>query len=154
MFYKYRTFRMNLMPKNAVKYYCEKCDFKCSKQSNWSKHISTSKHINGIKMVVNGSNLMLKNAKPYKCECGKTYKWDSGFYRHKKKCGIVQDTQVTTVSKNEIIPDIDKELLVKMLLKNSDMMEKMFLKNSEVMENILEAMPQIGKKFNTCNDYV
>ena len=72
----------------------------------------------------------------------------------KKKCGIVQDTQVTTVAKNDIIPDIDKELLVKMLLKNSDMMEKMFLKNSEVMEKMLEVMPQIGKKFNTCNDYV
>ena len=128
----------NLMPIKAYKFHCEKCDFKCSKQSNWSKHISTSKHINGIKMVVNGSNLMLKNAKPYKCECGKTYKWDSGFYRHKKKCGIVQDTQVTTVAKNEIIPDIDKELLVKMLLKNSEVMEKM-----------LEIMPQIGNTTNT-----
>ena len=46
MFYKYRTFRMNLMPKNAVNYYCEKCDFKCSKQSNWNKHVNTRKHRN------------------------------------------------------------------------------------------------------------
>ena len=59
MFYKYRTFRMNLMPKNAVKYYCEKCDFKCSKQSNWNKHVNTHKHRNRTLL----NDIEQKNAK-------------------------------------------------------------------------------------------
>ena len=33
-----------LMPKNAIIYYCENCDFKCSKKSNYDKHINTRKH--------------------------------------------------------------------------------------------------------------
>ena len=30
--------------KNAYKYLCDICDFKCSKASNWEKHILTAKH--------------------------------------------------------------------------------------------------------------
>ena len=31
-------------PKNAEKYICEDCDFKCSKQSDYNRHLSTAKH--------------------------------------------------------------------------------------------------------------
>ena len=32
------------MPKNAAFYECKKCDFSCSKESNWNKHLMTRKH--------------------------------------------------------------------------------------------------------------
>jgi hypothetical protein len=32
-----------LMPKNAEKYYCENCDFICSKESSWTKYTITLK---------------------------------------------------------------------------------------------------------------
>ena len=48
------------------------------------KHLLSRKHQNDSKMVVNDSNLMPKNALPFICECGKSYKYDSGYYRHKK----------------------------------------------------------------------
>ena len=50
--------------------------------------MATLKHKNGdngIDLVVNG---MSKIAKPYICHCGKEYSYDSGYYRHKKKCSI------------------------------------------------------------------
>jgi hypothetical protein len=28
------------------KFYCEKCNVKCSKMSDWNRHISTAKHAN------------------------------------------------------------------------------------------------------------
>ena len=31
-------------PKNAWKYCCEDCDFKCCKLSEWNRHLSTRKH--------------------------------------------------------------------------------------------------------------
>ena len=31
---------------STLKYTCEKCDFICSKKSNYDKHIITRKHIN------------------------------------------------------------------------------------------------------------
>ena len=34
------------MPKNAEKFYCEHCDFKCSKLSNYNIHCLTPKHKN------------------------------------------------------------------------------------------------------------
>ena len=36
----------NLMPKNAEIFECKDCDFKCSKKSNYDKHILTLKHTN------------------------------------------------------------------------------------------------------------
>jgi len=32
-----------LVPKNAANFVCEKCHFKCSKQSNYNKHLLTLK---------------------------------------------------------------------------------------------------------------
>ena len=125
-------------PKNALKFYCKKCDFKCSKKCDWKRHISTKKH-NGSNMVVIDSNKTQTNAKKYECECGKTYKWDSGFYRHKKKCSIAQG-ECKSNTNNVSVTDIDKELLIKMLLKNSDVMDKM-----------IEMMPQLGNNSHNTN---
>ena len=33
----------NKTPKNA-EFFCNKCDFKCSKKSEWTRHIETDKH--------------------------------------------------------------------------------------------------------------
>ena len=117
------------------KYYCEICDYKCSKRTDFNKHLSTSKHIKGYKMVTNGDNNSQKVA-CCKCSCGKIYKHRQGLSRHKKQCGKLQGTEI----KKEMLQDIDKELLIKMLLKNSDVMEKM-----------LEIMPQIGNTTNSHN---
>ena len=143
-----------IVPKNAYNFHCEKCDFHCSKECDWNRHILTLKHQKTYNKLTNTDELEQKNATNYECTCGNIYKHRQSLFNHKKTCSIVQGTQVTSVGKNEIIPDIDKELLVKMLLKNQDILEGVILKNSEVMEKMLEAMPQIGNKCNTCNDYV
>ena len=33
-------------PKNADKFDCKNCDFKCCKESDYIRHINTPKHIN------------------------------------------------------------------------------------------------------------
>ena len=95
------------MPKNAKKFQCTDCDFICSKESNWNKHILTRKHQNGMKMVGNGMKKcqkMPKNAE-FICDCGKKYKWDSGLYRHRTVCQIYlsgTNTIVTNTSEQSI----------------------------------------------------
>ena len=141
------------VPKIPKEFSCEKCNYRCSNKKDFNKHLTTLKHIKNYNGVTNIDKKSPKIPK-FECDdCGNTYKFRQGLYKHKKKCGIVQDTQVTTVAKNEIIPDIDKDLLVKMLLKNSDMMEKMFLKNSDVMEKMLEVIPNIGNNNNNTNSH-
>jgi len=120
---------------------CEKCDFKCSKKGDWNRHIMTPKH----KLLTHPNKNTSIYIKQYECECGNIYKHASSLCAHKKKCGIVQSPETT---KTEIMQDIDKELLIKMLLKNQDILEGVILKNSDVMEKMMEIMPQIGNTTN------
>ena len=52
-----------LVAKSSPKYYCEKCDYKCSKKSNFDKHCETKRH----KMLTNANFLSQKVAEkiPY-----------------------------------------------------------------------------------------
>ena len=51
--------RDNKMPKNAKKYYCDNCDFECSKLSNFNIHLRTRKH----EIMTNDDTKNAKNAK-------------------------------------------------------------------------------------------
>ncbi len=46
MTYKY-------LQKNAEKFHCQACSFSCSKESDWTRHISTRKHQNTYKILTN-----------------------------------------------------------------------------------------------------
>jgi len=71
------------MPENADKYFCEICVFKCSKKSNFSKHLLTLKHKNANeKMPENAENKST-------CVCGKFFKHTSSLSRHKLKCTTI-----------------------------------------------------------------
>lgn len=79
-------------PKIDNKYYCEKCNFTCSKKSDYARHLSTAKH----KKQEMDNEKAPKNATPYMCLCGNEYKHASGLSKHKKKCTYIQNS-----SKNE-----------------------------------------------------
>ena len=108
-----------------------KCNFTCRKLSKWNKHILTRKHLNTYKILTSADEKMPKNAISYDCECGRSYKHRQSLYTHKKSCSISQGTYNNTLIEND--KSIDKQLLIKMLLKNQDVMEKM-----------IEMMPNIG----------
>ena len=121
----------NFTQKNASKFYCEKCYFSCSKLSDWNRHITTRKHTNTYKILTSTDEKLPKNAISYECECGRSYKHRQSLYTHKKSCSIIQGEYNNTIIEND--KSIDKQLLIKMLLKNQDVMEKM-----------IEMMPNIG----------
>ena len=117
-------------PKN---YHCEKCDYYASRISDFNKHLQTIKH--------NGKNGN-KNSppiNPYHCGCGKIYKFQSGYCRHKKLCNFVTDEAKTT-------EDPDKT--------NTDMMEimlKVVGENESLHKQIQEMIPKIGNNNNNNN---
>jgi hypothetical protein len=105
--------------KTRTKYFCEICDYTTFRKNDFEKHKSTDKHknaTNGSKMVVNDSVNSQKLAQ-YICICGKMYKHDSGYYRHKKTCLI----DYNSVNKKEDITD--KELIVALVKQNTELME-------------------------------
>lgn len=74
---------MKKTPKNAKNLYCEKCDFRCSKKSEFDRHMRTAKHRN--RTILN--DFAPKNAE-YFCECGKRYTARNSLWYHKKKCSF------------------------------------------------------------------
>ena len=105
-------------PKNAQKFFCEKCNFKCSKKSDWDRHISTRKH----KLITNGKEITPKNAE-FICDCGKIYKHSSGLSRHKMKCTYLEKKD------NE-----DNEKLMQMLKESTETNNKLAEKIKELEE--------------------
>ena len=79
---------MEITLKNSDNFHCIICHFKCSKQSDWNRHISTSKH----KKRQNFNNLEQNYAEKtpeFLCSnCNKTYKARTSLWYHKQKCNI------------------------------------------------------------------
>ena len=75
----YLTILMKNLQKISKSFYCECCNYKCSKQSEYNKHISTAKHKN----LTNPNN---KSPNILQCICGKIYKHRSTLSAHKRVC--------------------------------------------------------------------
>jgi len=119
------------MPENAENYVCEKCDFKCCKKSNYDKHMATRKHKNeseGYKKDIKKCRKMPEHNMECFCECGKKYNYQSGLWRHKKKCHLaIPDTN----EENHIIDVLINEnkdfknLILELMKNNGDLQNKM-----------------------------
>jgi len=127
---------MNLSPKISVKFNCDICHYKCSKKSEWIKHTMTRKHINRTNQDDLEQINHQKSLKKFVCECGKEYSARNSLWYHKKNCSIIQVVN-TPNTNNTHSTDIDKELLIKMLLKNQDVMDK-----------LMDILPTIGNNSN------
>jgi hypothetical protein len=104
--------------KVAQNFCCSYCDYNTCKKSSFDKHLSTDKHKkneNDSKMVVNDSEKLPKVAH-FECECGKIYKYDSGYYRHKKKCFQTNNEIINTEME-------DKDLIMMLVKQNSELLE-------------------------------
>jgi hypothetical protein len=76
-------------PKNADKFICKYCQYKCCKPSDWNRHVLTLKHQNATKMLQNATYFTPKSANLICCDnCNKKFKHTSSMYRHKNKCNI------------------------------------------------------------------
>ena len=132
--------------KNKINYFCEKCNYNTCNKYDYAKHLSTDKHKNienDSKMVENGMVMSQNIAKPFRCGCGKSYAYDSGYYRHKKKCPFIENNQ-----KNEFIEEtinekevVDKDLVI-MLLKQ----------NAELLEIVKNGTHNTTNNINNCNN--
>jgi len=125
----------NLSPKVAKKFYCEICNYSTCKKFDYEKHLLTDKHKkreNDSKMVENDSNLSPKVADYYKCRCGKIYKYNSGYYRHKKICDYDPDIQ------SNINKDITDKDLIMMLIKDNSELKNMLIEQQSIMMKVIE----------------
>jgi hypothetical protein len=72
-----------ILPKICSKYFCKNCDYTTSKKSSYNDHLLSAKHIKSI----NVNEILPKFCSRFVCQnCNKSYKDNSGLWRHKKKC--------------------------------------------------------------------
>ena len=115
------------------RFVCINCDFKCCKKGDYTRHLGTIKH----KRCNNDSNDVIKK-NTWVCDCGKKYKYDSGYYRHKKKCTYEENATPINTDKTEEINY--KEMFIKMMNENK-----------ELRKTITDLIPKIGNTTNNNN---
>ena len=130
------------IPKMPILFICDNCDFECCKNSNWNKHLLTSKH-------KNLQNPTYKNAENYSCVCGKIYKHSSTYYAHKKKCKpnhphLEVDDQIDITS-------LDMNLIMQLLKQNDEFKSLMVEQNNKMMESFQEVCKNNTTSINNGN---
>ena len=161
--------------KNAEIFLCEICDFKCTKKSNYEKHILTAKHLRHFFC----EKKCLTINQEFICECGRKYKYESGLCRHKKICKYFTDLDLSSQNKKNIVKnsaktkknneniiinkpdDISKDLIVKVLQENTDI-KQILIKQFETMQSqqkalenqhqqLKELIPKVGNNNTVTN---
>ena len=133
---------INFTPENAGKiknYYCKHCDFKCCKQSDYDRHISTQKHKNNTKDI-NDIEKPPKADENNICSCGKIYKNYSSLWRHKKTCNKINDSENNSDEKTEVID---------LLLKENKFFKDFIIEQNQEFKNLIL---EIVKKDNITNN--
>jgi len=122
------------MPKNAEIYSCEKCNFICSKKSNYDKHLTTAKH-------KSATEPQPKNAEKCRfiCDgCNKEYKDRTGLWRHSKKCNLQIPEEVlyekSQVDMDIVPPNSNSNILLELVKQNQELMTS----NQEFKELMVE----------------
>jgi hypothetical protein len=132
---------MNKAPKNADKYKCVLCDFKCSKQCEWTRHLSTSKHQNRA-----FSNNLEQNVSPlainkgFTCKhCEKIYVARNSLWYHEKKCIKNKET--------------DQNLVVELIKQNEEFKSMLLEQNNKMLETFSEVCKNGIGNNNTINSH-
>ena len=150
--------------KNAQKtpvFVCEKCDFKCCKQSDYDRHVVTIKH---KRLHGTTKKNATHNSNTFVCICGNKYNHHSSLSKHKRTCIVVntpgnsllhvegdnKETYETTeddiCSDNKII--ITKHMFIELINDNKEMMK--IIKGQQ--EQLNSIIPKIGNITNNTNN--
>ena len=122
---------------------CEKCNYTCCNKYDYTKHLSTRKHI----LDNNDNVISQKVACLHKCDnCNRVYKYKSGLCKHKKTCFMnltltVQETSSPNITCS--IQDASSRAdeieilsnLVKELVKSN---QETQLQNQELQKHVIE----------------
>ena len=127
-------------PKNAQIFHCEKCDFRCSKQSDFNRHLSTAKH----KILTNTYEKTPKNAASFTCECGKEYKHRQSLYAHKKKCEW-NESEITENSNTSVVVANDN---VSIIQEMKEMQRELLDTIQNQQETINNMVSKVGNTTN------
>ena len=106
---------------------CEKCNYITNNRYDFKKHCQTIKHNQEIFIDDFSLNMEKSQCKKYFCpKCNKSYKDNSGLWKHKKTCALnkelVQEKDIIPSSENEI--KILTDLVLDVVKQNQELTNK------------------------------
>jgi hypothetical protein len=126
---------------------CKLCDYLCSKSNDYKKHLTTSKHVNRMKL-----NGIEPKVVSFICKyCNKCYNARNSLWYHEQKCSIVHKPNVIDKidDVDKIEDNVKKEDLIMMLLKqNADLMEIVKNGTNNNSNNTINNTNSHNKAFN------
>jgi hypothetical protein len=116
--------------KSVNDFYCQACDYKCSRSCDWNRHILTRKH----HTVTFGDAQVTQKSVNFVCKnCNKHYSSRNGLWRHRQKCIIENCDEEEEENTYQGINIKDKDALVLHLLKqNGDLQNRIIEMSSEI----------------------
>jgi len=141
---------VNGMSKSSKIIRCKLCDYTTSRKSQYDRHILTLKHQN----KQNDSSKSSKSSKnEWICDCGRHYKYDSGLYRHKKKCNYIKPLNNTEckeliqIKKEQEFKEL-KTLVIDVMKSNNDLQKQ----NHELQKQMLDVCKNIQPNISNSNN--
>ncbi len=137
--------------KSSRCFVCNLCDYKCSYNCDWLKHLSTSKHMTNVKMEQNGieeSNFSKKSSQ-YLCDCGRSYSSKSNLGKHKKKCARNQNN-IADITEDK--PKMDIYDLVKYLMKENSELKTLLVDQTNKLSDVTMELVKNGVGNTTNNN--
>ena len=157
----------------SSKFSCKNCNFICSKKGDYNRHLTTAKHSKLTKCYI-----MLNENTSYQfsCPCGRLFKHQSSFSRHKSMCSSNEQSEETTItsedtnsedtnvdSKDQLINKLSQEnremkdanreiksMFMMMMEKYEDERIRNETDKKEIMTKIIDIIPKVG---NTTNNH-
>ena len=130
-------------PKISYKFFCEKCNYKCSKQSEYKKHLTTAKH----NKLTNLTEKSPKISDEFTCTiCKKQYKSRMGLWQHKKKCSQSENSTQETIENAHTPPDVN--VFIDLLHQNQEFKQLMIEQSNHIQdlqEKLVEAVKTGGQ---------
>ena len=109
--------------KKCEKFICNKCDFKCYKKGDWTRHLLTGKHKMMYNVTENDKNKHQKTSHHNCGNCNKLYTSRNGLWVHKKKCIVNENIILDVVEKEETEFKVLTNLVLD-VIKNNNKLQK------------------------------
>ena len=73
-----------ILKKSLREFYCKKCDYECSRKSDFNKHFKSKKH-----NITNTTKIQPNVL--HSCGCGKSYNHRASLFNHKNSCTYIEN---------------------------------------------------------------
>ena len=137
------TFWVEPKVKNAAKFVCDLCDFKCSKPSNYNSHLATLKHLTNDGQILPSAHPL---EKPHKCLCGKAYVHRQGLYSHKKKCNFTLE-----VEESDDAAPTDMVTMLSHLMQQNNELQKQLMEMCKINNTVINNTSHTNSHNKTFN---